>query len=89
LALEVLARCDDRLRDLAARVEALDVASADGLFGDLLVRAELEAAIGRSEASGPDGASSEPLRWLLGEALASIARRGGQAEEARGAEQQG
>lgn len=76
-ALEVLAQNDDRLRHLAARVEGLDLASADLVFGDLLVRAELEAAIGRIEASGPAGASSESLPSLLGEALASITRSGG------------
>ncbi|MFP2925671.1 aKG-HExxH-type peptide beta-hydroxylase [Pyxidicoccus sp. 3LG] len=71
-SLQILARKDERLRELAGRIEALDVASADLLFGDLLVRAELESAICRIESSGPSGASSESLRWLLGEALASI-----------------
>nr|AYM52395.1 hypothetical protein [Cystobacter sp.] len=73
-ALEVLARRDDGLRELVSRVEGLDVESADVVFGDLLVRAELEAAISRLETSGPVDASSELLRWLLGEALALVAR---------------
>ncbi|HEU4408229.1 MAG TPA: HEXXH motif-containing putative peptide modification protein [Polyangiaceae bacterium] len=68
-ALDVLAGRDARLRGLADRVEGLDGASADALFGDLLVRAELEAAIGRLESSGPLDASIESLGWLLGEAL--------------------
>ncbi|WNG18203.1 aKG-HExxH-type peptide beta-hydroxylase [Cystobacter fuscus] len=73
-ALEVLARRDERLREFSSRIEGLDVESADVLFGDLLVRAELEAAINRLETTGPAGASSESLPWLLGEALTSLAR---------------
>lgn len=71
-SLQILARQDERLRELAGRIEALGVEPADALFGDLLVRAELEAAISRIETTGPASAASESLPWLLGEALASI-----------------
>lgn len=71
-SLQILARADERLRELAGRIEALSVESADLLFGDLLVRAELEAAISRIETSGPVGAASESLPGLLGEALDSV-----------------
>jgi len=78
-SLQILARQDARLGELAGRIEALEVESADLVFGDLLVRAELEAAISRLETSGPVGAASESLPWLLGEALASVERGQGMA----------
>ncbi|RKH36034.1 hypothetical protein D7Y13_04595 [Corallococcus praedator] len=76
-ALEVLARRDARLRDVAGRIEALDATTAEAVLGDLLVRAALEAAISRLETSGPDGAAGEELPGLLGEALACVARTPG------------
>ncbi|RYZ36374.1 MAG: hypothetical protein EOO72_11345, partial [Myxococcaceae bacterium] len=76
-ALEVLARRDARLREVATRVEALDAATAETVFGDLLVRAALETAISRLETSGADGAAGEELPGLLGEALDCVARTPG------------
>lgn len=73
-ALDVLAKRNARLLELARHVEALDDASADDIFSDILVRAELEAAIGRLETPGPEDSLLEPLCWLLDEALASIRR---------------
>ncbi|NVJ06127.1 hypothetical protein HUW63_12895 [Myxococcus sp. AM001] len=75
--LEVLSRQDARLRALTERVEALDTASVNVLFGDLLVRAALETAISKLETTGPVGAVRDTFPGLLGEALDSL-------EEGRG-----
>ncbi|AEI68851.1 aKG-HExxH-type peptide beta-hydroxylase [Corallococcus macrosporus] len=71
--LEVLSRHDERLRALTERVEALDTASVNVLFGDLLVRAALESAISKLETTGPVGAVRDTFPALLGEALDSLA----------------
>jgi hypothetical protein len=68
-ALDILSRQDARLRALAQRVEALDAASADSLLGDVLLRAELETALGRSSSSLEP--SRAALCWLLEQGLAS------------------
>lgn len=82
-SLQLLAREDARLRELAARVEALDMERADLLLGDLLVRAELEAAISRLETSAV-GAAGERLAGLLGEALALLEQGRGLARQGMG-----
>lgn len=69
-ALAVLARDDARLQALLPAVEALDEAVADKVFGDLLVRAELEAAIERMERSCTATQDTAPLRWSLERSLA-------------------
>jgi len=71
-ALEVLAQHDTRLGALVGRVDALDTGKVNILFGDLLVRAELESAISRLETTGPTGALSDVFPSLLEEALASL-----------------
>ncbi|AKQ64577.1 hypothetical protein A176_001489 [Myxococcus hansupus] len=71
-ALGVLAEADARLRELVPRVEALDTGTVDILFGDLLVRSQLETAISRLETAGPVGALSDTFPALLEEALASL-----------------
>jgi hypothetical protein len=72
-ALEVLALRDPALRELARRVEALDAGAADAVFGDLLLRAELESSIDRLETSGPEGASGPTLVSLLTRTLDAVA----------------
>lgn len=75
-ALDVFARHDARLADLGRALDALDDDAADVVFGDLLVRAELEAAISRLERPGADTRSLalEPLGRLIGDALAALPR---------------
>ncbi|WP_342376830.1 HEXXH motif-containing putative peptide modification protein [Myxococcus stipitatus] len=87
-ALEVLARSNPRLQALASRVELLDVRSVDMLLGDLLVRAELEAAVSRIESSGPSGAESEKLASLLEDALGPTPRERGPGLARRGMERE-
>jgi hypothetical protein len=72
-ALEVLALRDPTLRELARRVEALDAGAADTVFGDLLLRAELESSIDRLETAGPEGATGPALVALLTETLDAVA----------------
>ncbi|MFK3650803.1 aKG-HExxH-type peptide beta-hydroxylase [Lysobacter enzymogenes] len=71
-ALAVLAREDARLRAALPAVEALSHAQADKLFGDLLVRAELEAAIERLETGVAPLHQAGLLTWSLERSLARI-----------------
>lgn len=69
-ALAVLAREDARLRALLPALEALDERRADTLFGDVLVRAELEAAIERMETGVAPLHQAGLLAWSLERSLA-------------------
>lgn len=69
-ALAVLAREDARVRALLPAVESLGEREADTLFGDLLVRAELEAAIERMETGAAPIHEAGLLAWSLERSLA-------------------
>lgn len=71
-ALAVLAREDARLRDLLPALETLEENRADKLFGDLLVRAELEAAIERMETGVAPIHQADLLAWSLQRSLERI-----------------
>jgi len=71
-ALTMLAREDARLRALLPALEALPQCAADKLFGDVLVRAELEAAIERMETGVAPLHQAGLLAWSLERSLATI-----------------
>ncbi|MEI2429980.1 HEXXH motif-containing putative peptide modification protein [Lysobacter yananisis] len=71
-ALAVLAREDAALQALLPALEALDERRADKLFGDLLVRAELEAAIERLETGVAPIHQAGVLAWSLAQSLQRI-----------------
>lgn len=69
-ALAVLAREDAPLQAVLETVEGLDERASDRLFGDLLVRAELEAAIERIETANAPAGDNSRLLWCLQRSLA-------------------
>ncbi|SDX64281.1 aKG-HExxH-type peptide beta-hydroxylase [Lysobacter enzymogenes] len=71
-ALTMLAREDARLRALLPAVEALTQPAADKTFGDVLVRAELEAAIERMETGIAPIHQTGLLAWGLERSLETI-----------------
>lgn len=68
-ALAVLARRDAQLQALLPAVERLDERLANKIFGDLLVRAELEAAIERMESADAGTQDTGCLAWCLQRSL--------------------
>ncbi|MFQ6309374.1 hypothetical protein [Lysobacter capsici] len=69
-ALAVLAQNDAKLQALLPAVERLDEALANKILGDLLVRAELEAAIERLETDASAAQDTQRLVWCLERSLA-------------------
>ncbi|MGO1068955.1 aKG-HExxH-type peptide beta-hydroxylase [Lysobacter sp. CA199] len=72
-ALAVLAREDAQLQGLLPAVERLDERVADRLFGDVLMRAELEAAIERMETAAETARDGGRLAWCLERNVARVA----------------
>lgn len=68
-ALAVLAQNDAKLQALLPAVERLDEALANKILGDLLVRAELEAAIERLETDASAPQDTQRLVWCLERSL--------------------
>ncbi|MBW8810531.1 MAG: hypothetical protein JF591_17315, partial [Lysobacter sp.] len=69
-ALAVLAQNDAELQALLPAVERLDEPLANKILGDLLVRAELEAAIERLETPTSPTQDTRRLIWCLQRSLA-------------------
>lgn len=69
-ALAVLAQNDAKLQALLPAVERLNEALANKILGDLLVRAELEAAIERLETDASAAQDTQRLVWCLERSLA-------------------